>query len=78
MTGGFVNKFMEPAPLNTGVENKHQAVSQGDYGLEAGRLGRYEAEKRHERFCFKLPSLPAFYLRTYNAFTKAAQRRITA
>jgi hypothetical protein len=23
-------------------------------------------------------SFPAFYLRTYNAFTKAAQRRITA
>jgi hypothetical protein len=35
------------------LKNKSQAVSKGDYWLEAGRLERQEAA----RFCFKLPSL---------------------
>jgi hypothetical protein len=41
------------------------------------RLGGWNA-RRLKRFSFKLPSFPTFYLRTYNAFAKAAQRRITA
>jgi hypothetical protein len=44
------------------------------------RLGGWKARrlKKHKRFSFKLPSFPAFYLLTYNAFSKAAQRRLTA
>jgi hypothetical protein len=50
------------------LKNKHQAVSQGGYGLEARRLERLEAKKGINGFA---SSFPAFYLRTYNAFTKS-------
>jgi hypothetical protein len=61
-----------PAPVagagvlfcNRMLKNKYQAVSQGDYWLEARRLERQEAKKRQKRFCFKLPGFPAFYLQT--------------
>jgi len=44
------------------------------------RLGGWNAMrlKKHKRFSFKLPSFPAFYLLTYNAFINTAQRWITA
>jgi hypothetical protein len=43
--------------FNRMLKNKHPAVSQGDYWLEARGLERQEAKKRQKRFCFKLPSL---------------------
>ena len=43
--------------FNRVLKNKYQAVSQGDYRLEAQRLEHREAKKRQKRLCFKLPSL---------------------
>jgi hypothetical protein len=37
-------------------KNKHQAVSQGDYVLEAWRLERYEAKKRIIGFPSSFPA----------------------
>jgi hypothetical protein len=40
------------------LKNKHQAVSQGDYGLEARRLERYEAKKKGIKgFASSFPAL---------------------
>jgi hypothetical protein len=41
------------------LKNKYQAVSQGDYWLEARRLERQEAKKGINGFA---SSFPAFYL----------------
>jgi len=38
------------------LQDKHQAVSQGDYGLEAWRLERYEAKKSIKDFPLSLPA----------------------
>jgi hypothetical protein len=38
------------------LKNKHQAVSQGDYGLEARRLERYEAKKSIKGFSSSFPA----------------------
>jgi hypothetical protein len=37
-------------------KNKHQAVSQGDYGLEAWRLERQEAKKSIKDFPLSFPA----------------------
>jgi hypothetical protein len=38
------------------LKNKHQAVSQSDYGLEAWRLERYEAKKDIKGFASNFPA----------------------
>jgi len=43
--------------INRVLKNKHQAVSQGDYGLEAWRLARQEAKKSIKGFPSSFPAL---------------------
>jgi hypothetical protein len=60
------------------LKNKHPAVSQGDYWLEARRLEGQEAKKDRKGFASSFPaSQPSIFGRK-NAFTRATQRRITA
>jgi len=53
LCGGSINVNCQLASV---LKNKHQAVSQGDYGLEAWRLEREEAKKGIKGFPSSFPA----------------------